>query len=111
MWHIDTPIVRLLDGTRAYVHAVIDNFSRRIWAWRVADTFAPVNSVAVLVEASRSVTPSAMTPSVLADAGVKNVNAQVDDLDRGIPWSPEETGRTVSEISAALSRPRSLPPE
>jgi hypothetical protein len=36
MWHIDTT-VRLLDGTRAYLHAVIDNFSRRILArleWR-----------------------------------------------------------------------------
>ena len=48
MWHIDTTVIRLLDGTRAYLHAVIDNFSRRILAWRVADTFAAVNSVAVL---------------------------------------------------------------
>jgi hypothetical protein len=30
MWHIDTTVIRLLDGTRAYLHAVIDNFSRRI---------------------------------------------------------------------------------
>ena len=80
MWHIDTTVIRLLDGTRAYLHAVIDNFSRRILAWRVAETFAPVNSVAVLVEASRGATPSATTPVVLADAGVENVNAQVDDL-------------------------------
>jgi putative transposase len=56
MWHIDTTVIRLLDGTKAYVHAVIDNFSRRILAWRVADTFAPVNSVVVLVEASPDVT-------------------------------------------------------
>ena len=27
MWHIDTTVIRLLDGTRAYLHAVIDNFS------------------------------------------------------------------------------------
>ena len=47
---------------------------------RVAETFAPVNSVAVLVEASRGATPSETTPVVLADAGVENVNAQVDDL-------------------------------
>jgi len=80
MWHIDTTVIRLLDGTRAYVHAVIDNFSRRILAWRVADTFSPVNSVAVLVEASRTATPSATTPVVLADAGVENLNADVDDL-------------------------------
>jgi putative transposase len=80
MWHIDTTVIRLLDGTRAYLHAVIDNFSRRILAWRVADTFAPVNSVAVLVDASRGATPSETTPVVLADGGVENVNAQVDDL-------------------------------
>ncbi len=80
MWHIDTTVIRLLDGTRAYLHAVIDNFSRRILAWRVADTFAPVNSVAVLLEASRGATRSAGAPVVLADAGVENVNAQVDEL-------------------------------
>jgi putative transposase len=80
MWHIDTTVIRLLDGTRAYLHAVIDNFSRRILAWRVADTFAPVNSVAVLLQASRGATSSDTTPVVLADAGVENVNAQVDEL-------------------------------
>jgi transposase InsO family protein len=51
MWHIDTTVIRLLDGTRAYLHAVIDNFSRRVLAWRVAETFAPMNSVAVLLDA------------------------------------------------------------
>ena len=30
IWHIDTTVIRLLDGSRAYLHAVIDNFSRRI---------------------------------------------------------------------------------
>jgi putative transposase len=75
MWHIDTTVIRLLDGSRAYLHAVIDNFSRRILAWRVAETFSPANSVAVLVEASRTATSSEITPAVLADAGVENVNA------------------------------------
>jgi transposase InsO family protein len=80
MWHIDTTVIRLLDGTRGYLQAVIDNFSRRILAWRVADTFAPLNSVTVLLDASRAATPSETTRIVLADAGVENVNAAVDDL-------------------------------
>jgi transposase InsO family protein len=71
MWHIDTTVIRLLDGSRAYAHAVIDNFSRRILTWRVAETCAPVNSVAVLVDAGRAATPSATIPVVLADAGVE----------------------------------------
>jgi putative transposase len=77
---IDTTVIRLLDGTRVYLHGVIDNFSRRILAWRFAETFAPVNSVAVLVEAGRGAMPSETTPVVLADAGVENVNAEVDAL-------------------------------
>jgi hypothetical protein len=36
--------------------------------------------VAVLVEAGRGATPSATRPVVLADAGVENVNAEVDAL-------------------------------
>jgi transposase InsO family protein len=80
VWHIDTTVVRLLDGSRAYVHAVIDNFSRRILAWRVADVFAPVNSVAVLLDAGRRATGADPVPVVLADAGVENVNAHVDAL-------------------------------
>jgi putative transposase len=52
----------------------------RISAWRVAETFTPANSVAVLAEASRTATPSATTPTILADAGVENLNAQVDEL-------------------------------
>ena len=79
IWHIDTTVIRLLDGTRAYLHAVIDNFSRRILAWRVAETFAPADSVAVLLEASRCAT-SSDTPVVLADGGVENANAEVDAL-------------------------------
>ena len=27
IWHIDTTVVRLLDGSKAYLHAVIDNYS------------------------------------------------------------------------------------
>ena len=80
MWHIDTTVIRLLDGTRAYLHAVIDNFSRRILAWRVADRCAPINTVTVLLDASRAAAPSDPTPVVLADVGVENVNAQVDTL-------------------------------
>jgi hypothetical protein len=44
------------------------------------DTFAPGNTVAVLLEASRGAPRFASAPVTLADAGVENVNAQVDAL-------------------------------
>lgn len=51
IWHVDTTLVRLLDGSKAYLHAVIDNFSRRVLAWRVNDSFMPSVTAELLVEA------------------------------------------------------------
>ncbi len=80
IWHVDTTVIRLLDGTRAYLHAVIDNFSRRILAWKVSDRFEPGNTVSVLVGAVRQVDQLGETPTLLADGGVENFNAGVDEL-------------------------------
>ena len=79
-WHIDTTLIRLLDGSKAFLHAVIDNFSRRILAWRLADKFDPTNTIAVLLEAGRGVVGSDEPPIVVADAGVENVNKNIDQL-------------------------------
>jgi hypothetical protein len=49
-WHVDTTIIKLLDGTKAYLHAVIDNHSRKILAWTVADTMSPSSTYRVLVD-------------------------------------------------------------
>ena len=53
IWHIDTTVIRLLDGTHVYLHAVIDNFSRRILSWRLTERFDPGTSAEILVEAGR----------------------------------------------------------
>ena len=85
IWHIDTTVIRLLDGTRAYLHAVIDNFSRRVLASTVSERFDPANTVAILIEAARSMAPAGTQPTVLADAGVENANAKIDELiDSGV---------------------------
>jgi len=80
IWHTDTTIIRLLDGTKAYLHAVIDNFSRRILSWRLADRFEVGNSVALLLEAGRGVLRAGDPPTLLADSGVENKNGAVDEL-------------------------------
>lgn len=80
IWHVDTTLIGLLDGTKAYIHAVIDNFSRRILAWRVAESFDPANAVAVLVEAGRAADRVSAPPTLYADAGSENVNGHVDEL-------------------------------
>jgi len=78
--HIDTTILCLVDGTKAYIHAVIDNFSRRILAWRVAGAFDTANTIATLLDASRSRSSEKTPPTVLADGGVENFNRNIDEL-------------------------------
>ena len=78
IWHIDTTLIRLLDGSRAYLHAVIDNFSRRILAWKVTPSFEPGATAEILLTASKGVDQG--VPTVLADGGTENFNGPVDEL-------------------------------
>ncbi len=80
MWHIDMTLIRLLDGTKAYLHAVIDNYSRRILGWRISDSFDPGNTIEVLHDAVGDCVKKEDCPTVMTDAGVENVNKNVDAL-------------------------------
>jgi putative transposase len=78
IWHIDTSVVQLLDGSKAYLHAVIDNYSRRILWWKVSPTFHPVATAEILLFASKGAIDC--KPMLLADGGVENFNGAVDEL-------------------------------
>jgi transposase InsO family protein len=76
-WHIDVTVLKLLDGTRAYLHAVIDNYSRKILAWTLGTRLEPTATCQVLLAAGKHLV-SAGRPLVYADSGVENVNGAVD---------------------------------
>jgi len=78
--HIDVTIIKLIDGTRAYLHAVIDNFSRRILAWKLAPRLEPATTCQVLAEAATQLPELGGPATLYADSGVENVNDPVDDL-------------------------------
>ena len=80
MWHVDTTIIKLLNGAKIYLHAVIDNYSRKILAWSVAEKFEFATTVAILRAAARGAVSAEDAPTLVADAGVENVNAGVDEL-------------------------------
>ena len=80
-WHIDVTIIKLLDGTKAYLHAVIDNYSRRILAWTVGDKLNPMNTCLVLNQAAAHLSDS--ETKVCMDSGVENLNKDVDKLLEG----------------------------
>ncbi len=80
MWHVDTTIIKLLDGVKIYLHAVIDNYSRKILAWSGAEKFEFATTVAILRTAAREAVSAEDAPTLVTDAGVENVNAGVDEL-------------------------------
>ncbi len=77
LWHIDVTVIKLLDGTKAYLHAVIDNCSRRILSWRLAERLSPTTTCEILRLAGNNL---GTTPTVVVDSGVENVNGEVDQL-------------------------------
>jgi putative transposase len=80
IWHIDTSVVRLIDGSHAYFYAVIDNYSRRILAWRVSENFDPTNTLAILLEAGGATVSTDSPPTLFADSGVENRTKAIDEL-------------------------------
>ena len=86
LWHLDTTIIRLLDGKKVYLRVVIDNFSRRILSWWLGSSPEPTATVALLSKAhtNRHVAEAGV-PSpqpVMVDGGVENFNEAVDQLVR-----------------------------
>jgi transposase InsO family protein len=96
-WHLDVTIIKLLDGTKAYVHAVIDNFSRRILAWTVAGRLDPMNTHAVLTRAAANLDATTKA-DVLMDSGVENLNSHVDEVFEGSALQ-----RVIAQIDVSFS--------
>ena len=77
IWHIDTTLIKLLDGTKVYLQAVLDNYSRKILAWTVAERFDPSSTCQVLLAAGKHLV-LAGRPLLYADSGIENVNSAVN---------------------------------
>jgi transposase InsO family protein len=46
-------LIRLVGGAKVYIHAVIDNFSRRILAWQANETYDTSTTSKLLIEAAK----------------------------------------------------------
>ncbi|MFC1611163.1 DDE-type integrase/transposase/recombinase [Myxococcota bacterium] len=83
-WHTDATVIRLTTGIRIYLQAVIDNFSRRILAWRVTEKLSCETTRELLIEASTNLSAVEGNPDVVVvtDGGSENfgdVNSLLDD--------------------------------
>jgi putative transposase len=96
--HLDVTVIRLLDGTRAYLHAMIDNYSRRILSWALEERLGSGGTCQILGEAVIQLNDCPGRPIVVADAGSENVNGAVDDLLDG-----EELTRILAQVDITFS--------
>ena len=77
--HFDVTITRLLDGTRTHLHAIIDNYSRRILSWTLGARLGSGATCQVLRDAAKEIVGRIDRTLVVTDAGSENVNRDVDD--------------------------------
>jgi putative transposase len=96
--HLNVTIIRLLDGTRAYLHAVIDNYSRRILSWTLEEQLGSGGTCRILREAVVQLNDCPEHTIVVADSGSENVNGAVDDL-----LDDEELTRVLAQVEGSFS--------
>jgi transposase InsO family protein len=96
--HLDVTIIRLLDGTRAYLHAVIDNYSRRILSWTLEESLGSGGTCRILRESVLQLKNCPEHTIVVADSGSENVNGAVDDFLDG-----EELTRVLAQVEITFS--------
>ncbi len=96
--HLDVTIIRLLDGTRAYLHAVIDNYSRRILSWTLEDRLGSGGTCQILREAAVQLINRSGVTTIVADSGSENVNGEVDEL-----LKDEALTRVLAQVEVTFS--------
>ena len=100
IWHIDITILRLQDGSRAFVQAVIDNFSRYVLAWQVSKDYGGLRTKDLLLTALAKAHELGLRliPNVFVDSGVENLNEFVNSL-----ISSNLIIRTIAQIDIEFS--------
>ena len=96
--HLDVTIIRLIDGIRAYLHAVIDNYSRRILSWTLEQRLGSGGTCGILREAAVQLNDCPEQTIVVADSGSENVNGPVDNLLDDEQWT-----RVLAQVEITFS--------
>lgn len=77
-WHMDLSYFKTMDGETSYVHAIIDNFSRKIIVWRCERIISKFNVKALIEEALYSA--SVCKLNLISDGGSENFNEATHEL-------------------------------
>ena len=82
IWHLDQSILRLGDGSKAFVQCIIDNYSRYALAWKVSKDYGGARTKELIEKALAKARSLGLEvkPNVLVDSGCENINEKVDVL-------------------------------
>jgi putative transposase len=82
-WHADITEIQTADGKIAYIYLVVDNFSRYITSWRVAEKICAKIRLETFIETInkadiKETLTDEITASLIVDGGTENNNKQVE---------------------------------
>lgn len=84
IWHMDVSHFILTDGTKCYIQAIIDNFSRYVLAWQVMTSYDGAKSAQLLEEAlinAKKIKSKSQNLYLIVDGGGENKNDKVKKLE------------------------------
>ena len=81
-WHLDQTILRLRDGTKAFVPCIIHNYSRYALAWKESEDYVGARTKELIEKALAKARSFGLEgkPNILVDSGCENINVKVDIL-------------------------------
>jgi hypothetical protein len=94
IWHVDVSIFRIVNGTKVYIQAIIDNASRYVLAWQVTHNYGGANTKSLIeraLEVANRRSAKVFVPNLFADDGTENQNKDVESL--------AEAGRIIRRIA------------
>ena len=82
-WHADITEIRTADGKVSYIYFVVDNFSRYITSWRVAEKICAKIRLETFIETInnadiKETETDEITTSLIVDGGTENNNKHVE---------------------------------
>ena len=78
-WHLDVTVVTTMNNHKAYVQILIDNYSRKILAWKVTTSNTAINSTELLKSAFAKLADVPQEDiKLIVDGGSENNNRHVE---------------------------------
>jgi putative transposase len=90
VWHADITVFKTADNIKCYIYTVMDNFSRKILNWKLADNVSATIRLVTIKEAIHGVFAHTNTIRLVTDGGPENDNLTIKDFVNSSPFVQHE---------------------